>query len=236
MNPKQKILSFSYDTKVHELISSDYSSLLIMNRFGIPLGVGDSTIYEICKKYNVDIDTLFIVLKVTRDDRYHPTESELAKVNLDSLITYLNKSHQYFLDFRLPTMRGQLIDAIKDCPREISIVIQKFFDEYVIEVNKHMGYEDNTVFTYARKLESGVSSNSYNIGIFSRRHDQIEQKITELKNIIIKYYPATTNYGLTLVINDIFACEEDLAAHNRVEDFVFIPYIKMLEDKVKSEK
>lgn len=236
MNLKSKKISFTYDTKVHELISSDYPSLLIMNRFGIPLGVGDCSIYEICKKYNVDIDTLFLVLKTTRDDMYHATEQELSKVCLDSLITYLNKSHQYFLEFRLPKLRAQLMEAIKDCPREISIVIEKFFDEYVIEVHKHMGYEDSTVFTYAKKLESGIKSGSYNIGIFSRRHDQIEQKITELKNIIIKYYPSTTNYDLTLVINDIFACEEDLAAHNRVEDFVFIPYIKILESKVTPEK
>lgn len=236
MNTMNKKISFTYDTKAHELISSYYPSLLIMNRFGIPLGVGDFTIYDICKKHNVDIDTLFLVLKTTRDETYHPKDAELSKVSLDSLITYLNKSHQYFLDFRLPKLREQLIEAIKDCPREISIAIEKFFDEYVIEVHKHMGYEDSTVFTYAKNLENGIDTNSYNIGIFSRRHDQIEQKITELKNIIIKYYPPTTNHNLTLVINYIFACEEDLAAHNRVEDFIFIPYIRVLENNVKQKK
>jgi len=69
------------------------------------------------------------------------------------------------------------------------------------------------------------------IGIFIKRHDQIELKITELKNLLIKYYTAPTGYEMTAVLNDIFAVEVDLAGHNYIEDAIFTPFIEYLESQ-----
>ena len=56
----------------------------------------------------------------------------------------------------------------------------------------------------------------------------------ELKNIIIKYYPAGGNdYLLNAVLFDIFSCEQDLASHCRVEDYLFVPAVLRLEKEVK---
>ena len=67
-----------------------------------------------------------------------------------------------------------------------------------------------------------------------RSHDQINAKLTELKNIIIKYYPASgDNQLLNATLFDIFSCEEDLASHNRVEDYLFVPAIMELEKEAK---
>lgn len=69
---------------------------------------------------------------------------------------------------------------------------------------------------------------------FARRHDQIDAKLKELKNIIIKYYPAGGNdYLLNAVLFDIFSCEQDLASHCRVEDYLFVPAVLRLEKEVK---
>ena len=72
----------------------------------------------------------------------------------------------------------------------------------------------------------------YNISIFRKRHDQIEMKIIELKNILIKYYPPGSNL-LNSVLFDIFATEQDLASHNHVEDYLFMPAILALEKTIK---
>ena len=94
-----------------------------------------------------------------------------------------------------------------------------------------MNYEDRTVFPYDRRLAAGDRDEHYNIEIFSRSHDQIELKITELKNLLIKYYTAPSGYELTSVLHDIFSVEIDLAAHNYIEDVIFTPYIQYLESK-----
>lgn len=97
-----------------------------------------------------------------------------------------------------------------------------------------MEYENEKVFTYVEHLLKGERLPDYSIGVFARRHDQVNAKLTELKNIIIKYYPSGgDNQLLNATLFDIFSCEEDLASHNRVEDYVFVPAIMELEKEIK---
>ena len=56
--------------------------------------------------------------------------------------------------------------------------------------------------------------------------------VTELKNILIKYYPGAGTNMLNSVLFDIFATEEDLASHTRVEDYLFVPAILALEKQL----
>ena len=154
-------------------------------------------------------------------------------LSIEALITYLHNAHAYFLDFRLPHIRRKLTDAIADCPKDVAFVITKFFDEYAAEVHKHMSYEEKTVFPYVRGLLKGIKGPKYNITIFRKHHDQIEMKIIELKNILIKYYPGPGSNLLNSVLFDIFATEQDLASHNHVEDYLFVPAILTLEKTIQ---
>ncbi len=224
---------FSLNTRMSDLICDNYPLLLIITRYGIPLGFGEETLGQVCEKHQVDASTLLLLLNFSckhRKTKY--STNELSKINMDSLLNYLSNSHAYFLDFRLPLLRQRLLSAISTCPKEVAYVIQNFFDEYVEEVRKHMNYEEKTVFPYARKLSQGEKTKQYNIKIYSKRHDQIELKITELKNLLIKYYPVPSGYELTNVLHDIFTTEDDLATHNDIEDNIFTPYIKALEEKI----
>ena len=117
---------------------------------------------------------------------------------------------------------------------EVASLILKFFDAYVAEVRKHMDYEDMNVFTYVENLMTGRETGGFRISQFARRHDQIDATLTELKNIIIKYYPAKgNNHLLNAVLFDIFSCEQDLASHCRVEDYLFVPAVLRLEKEGK---
>ena len=154
-------------------------------------------------------------------------------LSIEALITYLHNAHDYFLNFRLPHLRRKLLESIGECPQDVAFVIQRFFDEYAEEVNKHMSYEEKVVFPSVRDLLKGVKDPKYNISIFRKRHDQIEMKIVELKNILIKYYPGPGSNLLNSVLFDIFATEQDLASHNHVEDYLFMPAILALEKTIK---
>jgi Hemerythrin HHE cation binding domain. len=125
------------------------------------------------------------------------------------------------------------MDAIAGTSDDVTFVIRRFFDEYADEVNKHMQYEETTVFPYVSDLLEGKKDKKYSISVFQKKHDQIEMKITELKNILIKYYPGAANNMLNSVLFDIFYTEEDLSSHNRIEDFILIPAIQDLEKQAK---
>ena len=223
------IAPFTAHTRISDVILGSSAALLIISRFGIPLGLGDQSIGQVCIEHGVDIKTFLLLLNSSIIDSYEPTPELIAAVHLDSLLKYLTNSHSYFLDFRLPLIRQRLLSAMSNCPQDLMYVIRRFFDEYAEEVRKHMSYEDRVVFPYARKLMAGERDSHYNIGIFIKRHDQIELKITELKNLLIKYYIAPTGYEMTSVLNDIFSVEVDLAGHNYIEDTIFTPFIEYLE-------
>jgi regulator of cell morphogenesis and NO signaling len=73
--------------------------------------------------------------------------------------------------------------------------------------------------------------------MFVRHHHHIDEKLTELKNSIIKYYPVNQNaYRMNSVLFDIFNCEKDLALHTDVEDYLFVPAVLQLEENVKNKK
>ena len=199
----------------------------------IALGFGEKNIGEVCRQNGVDACTFLTVVNFLTQDVSAPVMNVDKCLSIEALITYLHNAHDYFLNFRLPHLRRKLLESIGECPQDVAFVIQRFFDEYAEEVNKHMSYEEKVVFPYVRDLLKGIKDPKYNISIFRKRHDQIEMKIVELKNILIKYYPGPGSNLLNSILFDIFATEQDLASHNHVEDYLFMPAILALEKTIK---
>lgn len=219
--------------KMSDLICENYPMVLVMSRFGIALGFGEKNIGEVCRQNGVDACTFLTVVNFLTQDVSAPVMNVDKCLSIEALITYLHNAHDYFLNFRLPHLRRKLLESIGECPQDVAFVIQRFFDEYAEEVNKHMSYEEKVVFPYVRDLLKGIKDPKYNISIFRKRHDQIEMKIVELKNILIKYYLGPGSNLLNSVLFDIFATEQDLASHNHVEDYLFMPAILALEKTIK---
>lgn len=220
--------------KMADLICDNYTLLQVMSRFDLSLGFGDQTVQEVCRVNEVDCNTFLAVVNFMTEENNRMAD-EVQDLSIHALMNYLKQAHHYFLDFQLPTIRRKLIEAI-DCSaqNEVAFLILKFFDAYVAEVRKHMDYEDMNVFTYVENMMAGKEQTGFRISQFARRHDQIDAKLTELKNIIIKYYPAgVNNYLLNAALFDIFSCEQDLASHCRVEDFLFVPAVLRLEKEGK---
>ena len=220
-----------------DIICDNYSLLQVMSRFGIPLGFGDHTVEEVCKSHQVDCKTFLAVFNFISRGQLRASVLQ-EDLSVQALMDYLKNAHHYFLDFQLPAIRRKLLEAI-DCSvdSEVTILILKFFDGYVQEVRNHMDYEDMHVFTYVDKLLKGKKDESYDINMFVRHHDHIDEKLTELKNSIIKYYPANKNaYHMNAVLFDVFNCEKDLAQHTDVEDCLFVPAVLQLEEDVRNRK
>ncbi|HIX27814.1 MAG TPA: hemerythrin domain-containing protein [Candidatus Barnesiella excrementigallinarum] len=229
-----KLGAYNQDNRMSDLVCDNYPVLLVMSRFGIALGFGDKTIGQVCEECEVHIGTFLAVVNLLLDEG--DAEDYKGDISVEALLGYLHNSHDYFLNFRLPTIRRNLLGAIDCGQKDIAIAILRFFDEYVAEVQKHMRYEETTVFPYVTSLLRGVRGGEYSIAVFRKRHDQVEAKLTELKNILIKYYPASSTNELNGVLFDIFTCEQDLASHNYIEDYLFVPAIQELERKIEQAK
>lgn len=229
---------FSSSSKMNELIKEDSSLLLTMTRFGFSLGFGDKTVKEGCMENHVDEKTFLAVVNFISNG-YKKEDINHKDISIDTVILYLRNAHDFFLDFKLPLIRKKLIEAIENSVQELPYrkMIMKFYDDYVAEVQKHMDYENEIVFPYVLDLLKGKKNPRYNIAVFEKNHDNIDSKLSDLKNILIKYFPAQQpNYLLNEVLFDLSACEKDLEKHNHVEDHFFVPITETLEKNLSKQE
>ncbi|NLA16144.1 MAG: helix-turn-helix transcriptional regulator [Bacteroidales bacterium] len=210
-----------------DLICDNYPMLFVMSRFGILPGFGEKTIEEVCLQNNVHTQTFLSVVNMLISGKRDPH----SEASLTCLVQYLHNSHSHFLDIRLPSIRKKLLKTLGTPIDRVSKAVIRFYDEYVEQVQNHMAYEEQTVFPYVRSLLQGDQSGDYCIRVFCNQHDSIETKLSELKNILIKYYPTGNPHELNNVLFDIFACAQDLASHNYIEDNLFVPMISRLEGR-----
>ncbi len=229
---------YSANQKMNDIITEEPTLLLTVLRFGLPLGFQNKTVQEICGEHGVDTGTFLTVINFLSEKNFE-MDNLYENVRLDVLIDYLKNGHRFFLDFKLPAIRSKLIDTIEASETGATYrdVFLKFFDEYVEEVDSHMRYEDEVVFPYVMRLLEGEKDEAYDIRTFEERHDQIDQKLHDLKNILVRYYPSKANsFLLTDLLTDLLLCGEELTGHNNVEDYMFIPAIEALERSIGTSR
>lgn len=226
---------YEADDKMISLIRDNYSVLQGLGAFGISLGFGDKTVSEVCESQGVDCYTFLVVVNFIINN-YAPKHAD-KQISANTLLTYLSASHRYFLDFQLPSIRKKLEEALKDGDN-LAALILRIYDEYAHSIHIHMKYEEKTLFPYVRALLRGEIISDYNVEIFSKHHGDTTSKLQELKNVIIKYLPddGLTNNKLTAALYDLYNNEEWLTHHSEVEDKIFVPAIRLLEERVKSQE
>jgi regulator of cell morphogenesis and NO signaling len=204
----------------------------MLGSFGISLGFGDKTVRETCEDNDVDTYTFLAVVNFTING-YGEFDAD-EQLFVPTLLHYLEASHAYFLDFQLPYIRRELQESL-DESEGLAKLILRFYDEYAHEIRRHMKYEQKTLFPYVQSLIDGQPVNDYNVDTFSKHHGATDKKLRELKLLIIKYLPqdGLHNNQLTATLHDIYENEVWLRQHAMVEDHIFVPAIRRLEQHTK---
>ncbi len=221
-----------------DVISDDYRMLQIISRFGIKLGFGDQTVGATCRSAGVDVSTFLTVVNYVKDPAHARISEMVEQVDVPALIAYLKNSHSYFVDFRLPGIRRKLLEAIDlSSGNRLAMLILRFYDEYAQEVERHMTFENNHVHPYVETLLQGRLPQETFRSIeeqYDEQHANIEKSLSELKSIIVKYYPSDNSASLMgEVLMDIFMTDEDLHSHCHMEDTLFAECIRRLEQDVR---
>lgn len=188
-------------------MSHEEEAIQIISRFGLSMGVGEQTIEQACEAHGIHTPTFLAVVNY-KVFRFRTLPQE---INLDTLQQYLRHAHSYFLDFRLPLLRQSLIDAIRpdDFSSHIPMLIIRCYDEFVEEIRTHIGHENEGLYE-------------------EHEHDdqRITDKLTEIKNLIIKYYPGAASNSLISVMSDLWHTEQDFADHCAIEDDILRPALE----------
>lgn len=214
--------------KMIALIKDDYNLLQALGSFGINLGFGDKTVQETCALNGVDTYTFLAVVNFIVNG--YASYDDDRQIDIRTLLHYLDASHTYFLGYQMPSIRRQLAETF-DEKDSLGHLIMKLYDGYAREIQRHMRYEEKTLFPYVTALLEGRAMNDYNVETFSKHHESADKTLRELKLMIIKYMPsdAHSNNKLTATLYDIYNNEQWLRLHAEVEDKIFVPAVRRLE-------
>lgn len=223
-----KTRGYLASNKMRELIRDNAMLLPAISRFGISFGFGDNDVARACEENGVDTDTFICVCNLLSDYPFND-----SRLSLRSIMGYLRSAHSYFLDVEFPKIRRNLIDAINYSEtNEAALLLMRFFDDYVVEVRKHMEYENNVIFEYVDALLDGECGDNFNIARYSVSHVDTATKLKELKDIFIYHYKQKDNSLLSGVLFEIIMCERDMLKHFDVESLLFVPAVERLEKEV----
>ena len=221
---------FTKKMKLADVISSNPSLVLILQRFRIELGFGEKSVAEVCRANGISEQFFLLICNVYTHDRYLPSMEELQETDMSSLVPYLIASHSYYLDERIPHIERHLDRIAEACPKNHKEILQRFFHDYKTEVENHFLYEEKTVFPYIEALRNGKSGGGYSINQFEENHSNIEDKLNDLTNIFIKYLPGDIMPKERVsVLFDIFQLSGDLNKHSLIEEKILIPYVETIE-------
>jgi len=231
----------THSTKMAEVIHDHIQLLPIIHRFGIRLGFGEKTVSQVCDSYGVNVDFFLETVNLFCDERYTPSKKP-SSYGVDVVVTYLLKSHAYFYEEKFPSIREK-IKMLEDYPggSEHLGLIEKFFSNYVAEFMEHIRFEDSVVFPYSVMVADGfrkgmltpeltLSMKDYSMSLFNQQHEDIEEKLSDLRNILIKYLPPVdSGKVVTAILLELASMEKELDNHTIIEERILVPKVLAME-------
>ena len=218
--------------KMADLVASDMSLLSILQRLNIALGFGEATVAEVCAQHNISADLLLMICNIYSFRDYEPQIETLTDDDIRNITTYLQASHKFYRNICFPILHNHIHSMVKELDDVSRRLIDKFYDDYDSEVNNHFQYEEEIVFPYIeRLLNNGPSAdNGYRISLFGHNHGNVNEKLNDLSNIIIKYLNG--NYASQLrfeILGEIHYISNDLMKHSSIENKLLVPLVEKIE-------
>ena len=241
-----KHLPIAANMKMADVIHLDYLLLPIIGRFGIDLGFGNKTVKEICIEKQIHLSFFLEILNSYHNHDYF-AEDQFQDYPTTLIVEYLLNTHRYYINTKIPELEAmveQFIQYSSEENKSNNKLIANFFNEYKQELIRHLNQEEKNLFPYTRELENIYVSGNITGKIIEKikkneishnddDHHQLEEKLFDLKNLIIKFLPPVKRKDIMeKLLIELFRLENDLEDHSRIEDKVLIPKVIQLEQKI----
>jgi regulator of cell morphogenesis and NO signaling len=221
--------------KMSDIIGQNILLIPVLNRFGIKPGVGEKTIKTISSLIGIELKSFLAILNTYNSKQYFPGDDD---VDINVLVNFLKRTHIYYLKYTLPRIESLLSQLSAECPgnKPLAMVEQYYFD-YKKQLVIHIEYEETELFPLIGKIVKEHNKVSENADYYSDKiqheHVNVEDKLSDLKTILIKFLPAEANENsANELLFEISRFEQELLDHARFEDKILIPkLIKLLQTR-----
>ncbi|KKK78533.1 hypothetical protein LCGC14_2842620 [marine sediment metagenome] len=230
------------DMKMSDIILKNHLIILVLERFEIDLGFKDKSVEEVCKDV-VNVEVFLTISNLFNNSQYNTTTNFNYK-DTQTIIQFLKNSHKYYLEEKYPEISNNIQLMIKKNSDSEILMVERFFEEYKNEVVEHLAYENDIVFPYIialfDKAMGGGNKNgqiTYSVRDYKEHHNDIEEKLADLKNLLIKYLPQKKDKEVRRkILFDLFELEYDLSIHAKIEENILIPLVESMENDLKNNE
>ena len=227
-------------SKMSDIIIGNPYLILMLEHLDIGLEVHEKTAGQVCAENKINEELFCLIANLFNGYDLLPQTAYSSDI-IQTTIVYLKNSHQYYLEEIYPQIKNYIkeINRLNNNP-EIAM-IGKFFDKYFSEVTEHLDYENNVVFPYVLNLDNLLTNrdckdikSDYRVNEYREHHDDIEEKLTDLNNLLIKYMPLKNDQQVRRkLLLCLFELEYDLKIHSQIEEILLIPLVEKMEKLCK---
>ncbi len=231
--------------KMADAVHGNYLLIPVINRFGIRLGFGDQTIGAVCANAGIDTDFFLAIINAFSNEDYFPAK-KLRAVNVLTIVSYLKKTHDYYRRTLIPVIESYIAALLaKSLKRNPGLrLVKKFFLEYKKELFAHLRSEETRTFPYIEmvyRLHAAPGTprvrkdlRRYSMDVYEREHHEVDEKLTDLKNILIKYIGGEFDDAVcSAIVFELFRLEKDILDHTRIENIVLMPMVAEMEKALR---
>ena len=224
------------DLKMAEVILNNPYLLLLLEHFGIDVPVQDKSLSAVCMEHNLNPELFLTFANLYNGVQYTPSVP-LSINDTKTIVDYLKNSHKFYSEEIYPNILRTIKQMAEVNTYKEMALVQKFFIDYFNEVTDHLDYENKIVFPYVSDLYEQIVnsknleiSTQYSVLEYKDHHNDIKEKLNDLKNLLIKYLPQENDHYLRRrLILSLFELEYDLDVHSQIEDLILIPLVSQLE-------
>ncbi|MCQ2350943.1 MAG: helix-turn-helix transcriptional regulator [Paludibacteraceae bacterium] len=226
--------NYTENSKVADIILANREQMLLLEHLGIELVVKGKSVRDICLEHNICTD-LFLSFVRLYDGETQTAAIVYHNNDIDTILLYLGNCHKYYLDEKIPKIM-EYVNCILEKNPNLKM-LQDFTEGYIKEITEHFDYENNIVFPYVRALALGKDiDNKYSVEVYKRHHSNIEDKLDDLQELLIKYLPFDDSVHLRRkMLQCLSELEYDLKIHSHIEDNILIPLVEKLEKDANAE-
>lgn len=213
------------DSKLSDIILHDPSTITVLDRFGISLGVGDQNVDDACRARGINVNFFMAILNTFINENYFPNDA-LEQFSASEIVDYLSKTNNYYEQNVLPNIERHFSFLIARAPSHNNnlIIMKQFFDEMKNELLQRINDDRDRLFPATCSIIDRPLATQPDLVVDEEQTDSIEDKIDDLINMIVMHLKGDYDHNLGFaVIVAIFSLKKDIKQNNRIRNRILRP-------------
>lgn len=186
---------YTPESRLSDIIMAHPGVITVLDRFGIHLGVGTSSVGEKCGELGIDPSFLLVIVNTYINDDYFP-EQQLLSYPLDLITSYLAKTDEYYKRVQLPNIERHLRPLMAQASDDGNLMmLGRFFSAMKEEMTAH-----------------------------SDSNESAAEKVMDLCSFFVIHLKGHYDTNLcNAVVQSLFMLEKDVRQNDRIRDRVLKP-------------